>query len=75
MNYILNIIFLIVYELDIGLRDLNCNFTLKDCLLGVAKLAKNAVPYKYVYAGFGLCSVFYYLTVAWLKMPLFLELI
>ena len=32
------------YELDIWSRDLNTNFTLKDCLFGVVKLTKNVDP-------------------------------
>ena len=35
-------------------RDLNSNFTLKDCLLGGAKSAKNADPDKFVYGGYGI---------------------
>ena len=56
------IIFFIVYELDAWLRDLNTNFTLKTCLLGGVKLAKNTEPDKYVYTGYGIgfdsCSEF-----------------
>ena len=33
-----------VYKLDIWSRDLNTDFTLKDCLFAVVKLTKNAVP-------------------------------
>ena len=32
----------IVYELDTWSRDLNTEFTLKDCLFGAVKLTKNA---------------------------------
>ena len=34
--------------------DLNSDFTLKGCLLGGIKLAKNADPDKYVYSGYGI---------------------
>ena len=37
----------IFYELDIWSRDLNTDFTLKDCLFGAVKLTKNAGPDKY----------------------------
>ena len=43
----------IVYELDTWSRDLNFHFTLKDCLFGSIKLAKNADPDKYSYSGNG----------------------
>ena len=33
-------------------RDLNSDFTLKDCLFGGVKLAKNADPDKHVYSGY-----------------------
>ena len=46
--------FFIVYELDPWLRDLNFDFTLKDCLLGGVKLAKNADPDKFIYRGYGI---------------------
>ena len=36
------------YELDTGSRD----FSLRDCLLGGAKLAKNTDPDKYLYTGY-----------------------
>ena len=35
-------------------RDLNSDFTLKDCLFGGVKLAENADPDKYVYSGHGI---------------------
>ena len=35
-------------------RDLNYDFTLKDCLVGGVKLAKNSDPDKYVYTGYGI---------------------
>ena len=44
----------IAYELDTWSRDLNTDFTLKDCLFGVVKLTKNADRDKYVYAGYGI---------------------
>ena len=43
-----------VYELDTCSKDLNSDFTLKDCLLEGVKLAKNADPDKYVYTGYGI---------------------
>ena len=40
----------------------NSDFTLKDCLFGSVKLAKNTDPDKFVYSGYGigfdLCSEF-----------------
>ena len=44
----------IVYELDKWSRDLNVDFTLKDCLLGAVKLTKNNDPDKYAYTGYGI---------------------
>ena len=38
--------FLTVYELDTWSQDLNSDFSLKDCLFGGNKLAKNADPDK-----------------------------
>ena len=35
-------------------RRLKFGFTLKDCLFGGVKLAKNADPDKYVYSGYGI---------------------
>ena len=46
--------FIIVYELDTWLRDLNSDFTLKDCLFGGVKLAKHAHPDKIIYSGCGI---------------------
>ena len=46
--------FFIVYKLDAGSRDLNSDFTLKDCLFEGVKLAKNVDPDKYVYTGYGI---------------------
>ena len=40
------IYFFIVFELDTWSRDLNSDFTLKDCLFGGVKLAKYADPDK-----------------------------
>ena len=57
-----NRIFFIVYKLDAWSRDLNSNFTLKDCLFGSVKLTTNADLGKYVYTEYGiefdLCSEF-----------------
>ena len=44
---------MIVYELDTWSRDLNSGFTLKDCLFGGVKLAKNVDRDKYVYNDYG----------------------
>ena len=46
--------FFIIYKLDTGSRDLNTDFTLKDCLFGGAKLAKNNDQDKFVYTGYGI---------------------
>ena len=43
----------IVYELDTCSRDLNNDFTSKNCLCGSLKLTKNADPDKYKYNGYG----------------------
>ena len=52
----------IVDELSRWSRDLNTDFTLKDCLFGALKLTKNADPDKYKYGGYGIgfdwCSEF-----------------
>ena len=69
-----------VYEFDTWSRDLNSNLTLKDCLFGGVKSSKNADPDKYIcIMVLVLDSVcvqnFHCLTVAWVKMSLFLELI
>ena len=40
------ITFLILYELDTYSWDLNSDFTVKDCLFGGVKLARNADPDK-----------------------------
>ena len=44
----------VVYELDTGSRDLNTEFTLKDCLFEVLKLTKNADTDKYKYSGYSI---------------------
>ena len=46
--------FFIVYEVDTWSLNLNPDFTLKDCLFGGPKLAKNVDPGKYVYSGYGM---------------------
>ena len=46
--------FFIVDKLDTCSQDLNSDFTLKSCLFGGIKLAKNAGPDKYVYKGSGI---------------------
>ena len=80
-TYTPNIFFFIVHELDAWSWDLNSDFTLKDCLFGGVKLPKNVCPDKYIYTGYGirldLRSEFSdrKLTVACVKMLLFLELI
>ena len=40
------------YELDRWSKDLNAEFTLKDCLFGNVKIAKNADPDKCSYSGY-----------------------
>ena len=44
----------IVYELGRWSRDLNTDFTLKDCLIGAVKLTKTADAGKYKYSGCGI---------------------
>ena len=46
--------FFAVLELDTWSRNLNSDFTLKECLFGGIRLAKNADPDKYVYTGYGI---------------------
>ena len=46
--------FFIVYELGTWSRDLNSDFTLKDCLFRVVKLAKNTDQNKYIFTGYGI---------------------
>ena len=48
------IIFLIVYEFVTRSQDLNSDFTLRDCLFGGVKVAKNTDLAKYVYSGYGI---------------------
>ena len=71
--------FFIASEIDTWPRDLNSDFAWMDCWFGVATLAKNADPVKYAYAGYGIAfdsrSELPCVTVAWVKLPLFLELI
>ena len=43
----------IAYELDRWSRNLNTDFTLKDCFFGAVKLTKNADPDKHKYSGYG----------------------
>ena len=49
-NIVINLF--IAYELDRWSRDLNTDFTLKDCLFGAVKITKNADPDKYGYSGY-----------------------
>ena len=62
----------IVYELGTWSRDLNSDFTWKDCLFRGVKLSKTADPDKYMYSGYGtefICvQNCHYLMVAWVKM-------
>ena len=44
----------IVYEFDTWSKDLNAQFTLKDCLFRNVKTTKNADPEKYSYSGYGI---------------------
>ena len=44
----------IFYELDRWSQDWKAVFTLKDCLAGTVKLAKNADLDKYSYSGYGI---------------------
>ena len=59
-------------ELNIWSRDLDTDFTLKDCLFGDAKLTKNADPDKYSYSGYSIgfdsCSLFLILNFDFGKM-------
>ena len=41
-----------VYELDTSSRDLNTEFTLKDCLFKAVELTKYADTDKYKYSGY-----------------------
>ena len=64
----------IVYELDGWSRDLNTDFTLKDCLKLKLLIQMNANLADTVWDLIRVQN-FYYLMVAWEKMSLFLELI
>ena len=44
----------IFYILNLWLRNLNTDFTLKNCLFGSVKLTKNTDPDKYKYNGYGI---------------------
>ena len=44
----------IVYKLDRRSRDINTDFTLKDCLFRTVKLTKNVVPDKYKYSSYSI---------------------
>ena len=46
--------FLIVNKLDAWLRDFNFHFTLKDCLFGGVKLAKDTDRDKFAHSGYGI---------------------
>ena len=69
----------IFYILSPWLRNLNTDFTLKNCLFGSVKLAKNADSDKYKYSGYDIgfdsCSEFSFTDGSMGKMALFLELI
>ena len=44
----------VVYELNRWSKDLNAEFTLKDCWYGNVKITKNADPDKYSYSSYGI---------------------
>ena len=44
----------VVYELNRWSKDLNAEFTLKDCWFGNVKITKNADPDKYSYSSYGI---------------------
>ena len=71
------LIFSIFYESDAWSKDLNADFTLKDCLFGAVKLNKNFDPDKYPYFGYGIGfdsrSLFCLKILIGVKMLLFLE--
>ena len=50
--YIIVVNFFIVYELNRWSKDLNAQFTLKECLLGNFRISKNAHPDKYFDSGY-----------------------
>ena len=67
----------IVYELDWWTKDLNVEFTLKDCLFGAAKLLLNTDPDKYSYSrydiGWILVHFFDFQILVGVRMLLFLD--
>ena len=67
----------IVYELDRWTKDLNVEFTLKDCLFGAAKLLLNTDPGKYSYSRYGirwiLVHCFDFQILVGVRMLLFLD--
>ena len=69
----------ISYTLTPWIRNLNTDFTLKNCLFGSIKLTKNADPDKYKYSGYAIgfdsCSEFSSRDGSMGKRSLFLELI
>ena len=44
----------VVYELDRWSKNLNVDFTLKDCSFGAVKITKNSDTDKYSYSGYGI---------------------
>ena len=48
------VIFFIVYELDTWSRDINTDFTLKNCFFGSEKITKNADSDNYKYIGYSI---------------------
>ena len=52
--YINVVNFFIVYELNRWSKDLNAQFTLKECLFGNFGINKNAHPDKYFHSGYGI---------------------
>ena len=69
--------FFIAYELDIGSRDLDANFFLKDHLFGGATLTKKPDPDKYFYSRYGIgfdsAHFFYIQILIGVTMLLFLD--
>ena len=67
------------YTLSPWLRNLNTDFTLKNCLFRSVNLTKNADPDKYKYSGYGIRfdsrSELSFADKSMWKMSLFLELI
>ena len=65
----------IVYELQRWSKDINADFTLKDCFFGTVKLIKNSDPDKYSYSGYGIgfdsCSLFIFPNFDWDKNTFF----